>query len=129
MKHTTKSRGHARGSAALHLTLDNNSVQTSEFEAADLSAGNGTAGESATTCVRFVSNNLDAGTGGIFDYLLSQYTGTTFQLQGLVGSGSSEANVEAFVAGTDDDPSAVDPTVEAFGGTIVNYPAATCQTP
>jgi hypothetical protein len=122
-------RGHSRGSSALHLTLNNNAAQVVEFEGTDLSAGNGTAGESSTTCVRFLSNNLDSGTAGIADYFLTQYTGTTFQIQDLGGSGMNEANVEAFVAGTDDDPAPGDPTVDAFGGLIVNYTAAICQTP
>jgi hypothetical protein len=72
-------------------------------------------------------------------------TGTTFQLQGLTGSGTDRNNVEGFVdanhgggtlaksAGGDSGLTSwtdvFAPGGTAPGATIVNYTNATCQTP
>ena len=122
-------RGYARSSGTLDLILNNNSLQTPKFEGIEIAAGNGTAGETAQVCVDFISNNID-GSAGFFDYLLDVYSTTTFRIKGLTGSGTNEANVENFVAATDDDPAAGDPVVEAFGGSVINYTSsAGCVTP
>ena len=39
------------------------------------------------------------------------------------------ANVQSFIAATDDDPSGTDPTADVSGGLIVNYTNAICSTP
>ena len=48
-----------------------------------------------------------------FNYFVEQYTNTTFQIQGLTGDGTNATNVQNFIAATDDDPAAADPTVDA----------------
>ena len=63
------------------------------------------------------------------DYFVEMYTGTTFQIQGLTGSGTNAANVGNFISSTDDDPAAGDPVVDAGSGTTVNYTNAVCATP
>ena len=68
-------------------------------------------------------------TNAFTDYFVEMYTGTTFQIQGLTGYGASAANVQNFIAATDDDPPPTDPAVDAGSGTVVNYTAAVCATP
>jgi hypothetical protein len=95
-------------------------------------AGNGTAGESSRTCVNFVGNLIDGfnvPTVAFTDYFVEMYLGTTFQLQGLTGSGTDPTNVGNFISGTDDDPAAGEPAVDAGSGTTVNYTNAVCATP
>jgi hypothetical protein len=52
-----------------------------------------------------------------------------FQIQGLTGSGTNAANVAAYVASTDTDPSGIDPTVNVQGGLVVNYTAGSPTAP
>src|SRR5207247_2430939 len=52
-----------------------------------------------------------------------------FQIQGLTGSGTNAANVQAYVASTDSDPSPTDPTVDVQGGLVVNYTAGSPVAP
>jgi hypothetical protein len=128
-------RGGARnaGTGTADLTIRNNTVTsggTSEFAGIWLFGGNGSVGETNRTCVNFVANTVDITTGvGFVDYYLEQFTGNVFQIQGLTGSGTNAANVAAFVAGTDLDPSPTDPTVDVGSGTLVNYTAAVCAVP
>ncbi|MEZ4570092.1 MAG: hypothetical protein R2849_07155 [Thermomicrobiales bacterium] len=122
-------RGGARnaGTGTADLTLSNNNITTGgnfAFNAIQLFSGNGSGGESNAVCVNLSSNTTATGFGDD-EYFLEQYTGNTFQLQGFAGNGTIAADVEAFVAGTDTGS----PTVDAFGGTTVNYTAATCATP
>ncbi|MGH8566453.1 MAG: Ig-like domain-containing protein, partial [Gammaproteobacteria bacterium] len=123
-------RGGARiGNGTADFTLQDNTVQSAEVAGVWFFSGNATAGETSRTCVNFVSNLIDAGPLQFVDYFVEQYTGTTFQIQVLVGSGTSATNVQNFIAATDDDPSPTDPTVDAGSGTLVNYINATCATP
>src|SRR6185503_10312138 len=125
-------RGGARaGSGSAHLTLKGNTVQTAKSAGTWLFAGNNTGGETNRTCVNFsTGNTIDADfpTQAFTEYFLEQYTGTTFNIQGLSGSGTNAANVEAYVASTDLDTSPTDPNVSAGGGTVVNYTNAVCST-
>ena len=76
----------------------------------------------AGTCVNFVSNLIDGYPALSFtDYFVEMYTGTTFRIQGLAGSGTDAVNVGNFISSTDDDPAAGDPVVDAGSGTTVNY--------
>src|SRR5439155_12207464 len=118
-------RGYARGTGELDLTVSNNSVLTASgngFEGFTLDAGNATAGENNTVKVNLVSNTID-GSNGASDYLFTQYSPNTFQIQGLTGSGANATNVNNFIAATDADPSPTDPTVDCQGGLVVNYTA------
>jgi hypothetical protein len=112
------------------FTVNNNTVQSAEVAGVWFFSGNATAGETSRTCVNFVSNLIDGDPVDAFtDYFVEMYTGTTFQIQGLTGSGTNATNVQNFIAATDDDPSPTDPTVDAGSGTTVNYTNAICQTP
>jgi uncharacterized repeat protein (TIGR01451 family) len=118
------------GTGTADITIRNNTVTTGgsfPFSGVYLFAGNGSGGESNNVCVNFSANTVDTTSAFDSDYFLEQYTGNTFRLQGLAPpAGATEAQVEAFIASTDLDPSPTDPTVEAFGGTVVNYIAGTC---
>ena len=120
------------GSGSVDVTVRNNTVTTSAapngFEAIYIFAGNGSSSESNRTCVHYANNTATSGSSGlgIDDYVLEQYTGNTFQIEGLTGSGANQTNVESFVAATD---STGTPNVDAFYGAIVDYTAATCATP
>lgn len=124
-------RGGARiGNGTADITLQDNSVQSARSAGVWLFSGNASPGETSRTCVNFVSNLVDGDPVDAFtDYFVEQYTNTTFQIQGLVGSGTNATNVQNFIAATDDDPAAGDPTVDAGSGTTVNYTNATCATP
>jgi hypothetical protein len=123
-------RGGARiGNGTTDFTLQDNTIQSAEIAGVWFFSGNASPGETSRTCVSFVSNLIDAGPIQFVDYFVEQYTGTTFEIQGLVGSGTNAANVQNFIAATDDDPSPTDPTVDAGSGTLVNYTNATCATP
>ncbi|MGH8564420.1 MAG: tandem-95 repeat protein [Gammaproteobacteria bacterium] len=123
-------RGGARiGNGTADITLQDNTVQSAEVAGVWLFSGNASPGESSRTCVNFVSNLIDGGSLAFTDYFVEQYTNTTFQIQGLVGLGTNATNVQNFIAATDDDPAALDPTVDAGSGTTVNYTNATCATP
>jgi hypothetical protein len=128
--HSIGVRGGARnpGSGSADLTVRNNTVTSGgpfEFTAAYFFAGNGSAGETNRTCLNLTNNNLDASGAFSPDYWLEQWAGNTFQLQGFVGDGTDEAVVEAFVSSRDTGGA----DVEAFGGAVVNYTAASCATP
>ena len=128
--HSIGVRGGARnpGTGSADLTVRNNTVTSGgpfEFAAAYFFAGNGSAGESNRTCLNLSNNNMNASGAFNPDYWLEQWTGNTFQLQGFVGDGTDETVVEAFVSSRD----AGGADVEAFGGTEVNYTAASCATP
>ena len=123
-------RGGARiANGTADITLQDNTVQSAKTAGVWLFSGNASPGETSRTCVNFVSNLIDAGPLQFVDYFVEQYTNTTFQIQGLTGDGTSATNVQNFIAATDDDPAAADPTVDAGSGTTVNYTNATCATP
>jgi hypothetical protein len=117
-------RASSRVTGTIDLTLNNNTV-VAKFEGAELESGNNTGGETARTCVNFVNNRING--EGSLDYFLSQYTGTTFQIQGLNVAGTSAPAVAGFIQATD--AAAGTPTVDVNGGTTVNYTNATCATP
>jgi hypothetical protein len=90
-----------------------------------LASGNGN-GQPNRVCANFNNNQTSTTAAFTEHYWLEQWTGNTFQLQGLSpASGATEAQVEAFVSTRDIGGA----TVEAFGGTTVAYTAATCATP
>jgi hypothetical protein len=122
--------GARAGSGQVHITLAGNIVQSAKSAGVWLFSGNNTGGETSRTCVNFSTSNKnslrgDAGTK-FADYFLEQYTGTTFNIQGLSGSGASAPNVQAFVASSD---SVAGRLVSVSGGTTVNYTNATCNLP
>jgi hypothetical protein len=102
-----------------------------------LMAGNDAAGESVRLCVN-LSNNQTSTTAlatnhyrmGVHDAPAAGFN-NVMQLQGLVpASGATEAQVETHVDATDPSaPSAGADKVEALGGEVINYTAATCATP
>jgi hypothetical protein len=126
-------RGGARaGSGIAHFQLNNNMAPSGKDAGLWFFAGNATPGETSQTCVNFVNNLIDgfnAPANAFTDYFVEMYTGTTFQIQGLTGSGASAANVQNFIASTDGDPAAGDPLVDAGSGTTTNYTNAVCQVP
>jgi len=96
-------------------------------------SGNSTGTDAQTLCVNLVSpaggNTING--SNTFAYHLRQRTGTTFQLQGLTGSGTNEANVEAFVKANNPSGTLSGNTdvYSAGGTTIVNYSHAVCLSP
>ena len=105
-------RGGARaGTGTADFQINNNSIPSAEVAGVWFFAGNATGGETSRTCANFVSNLIDGSPALSFtDYFVEMYTGTTFRIQGLAGSGTNAANVGAFISSTDDDPAAGDPT-------------------
>ena len=124
-------RGGARaGTGTADFQINNNSVPSAEVAGVWFFAGNATGGETSRTCVNFVSNLIDGDPALSFtDYFVEMYTGTTFRIQSLAGSGTNAVNVGNFISSTDDDPAAADPVVDAGSGTTVNYTNAVCATP
>ncbi|MCP5424475.1 MAG: tandem-95 repeat protein [Gammaproteobacteria bacterium] len=110
------------------ITITDNNISTGgnfAFNAIQLFAGNGSPSESNRTCVNMSGNSTATGFGDD-DYFLEQYAGNTFQIQGLSpASGATQAQVESYIANSN----VGSPSVDAFGGLIVNYTAATCATP
>jgi cytochrome oxidase Cu insertion factor (SCO1/SenC/PrrC family) len=124
-------KAYARGTGELDLTAINNTVNvstTNGFEGITVDSGNSTGGEAAIVRLKLANNSID-GQNGADDYVFTQYANDTFSIEGLVGSGTNAANVAAFVASTDTDPSATDPTVNVQGGLVVNYTAAATPQP
>src|SRR5690606_32818256 len=99
-------RGGARdpGIASLDLTLVENTLAAGgsfEFTAVYLSSGNGSPGEDNRLCVNLSDNQATVTQPFNLDYLLEQWMGNAFQLEGFVGDGTDEAAVEAFVSSRD----------------------------
>jgi hypothetical protein len=121
--------GARAGSGSAQLTLKGNTIQSAKSAGVWLFAGNNTGGETNTTCVNFstaVKNSIHANPATRFDdYFLEQYTNTTFNIQGLSGSGTNAANVNSYVASTD---AVAGRVVSSSLGTVVNYTNATCTT-
>jgi hypothetical protein len=122
--------GARAGTGSAQLTLKGNTIQSAKSAGVWLFAGNNTGGETNTTCVNFstaVKNSIHANPATRFDdYFLEQYTGTTFNIQGLSGSGTNAANVNSYVASTD---AVAGRVVSSSLGTVVNYTNATCTPP
>jgi hypothetical protein len=122
-------RGMARNApgSTLDINVRNNVVSvadspTNGFEGITLDAGNSSPGESPVTVrVNFSNNSIDGHTGFADDYVLTQYAGNTFGIQGLNVTGTNAAAVAGFVAATDTDANPTDPTVNTQGGLVVNY--------
>jgi hypothetical protein len=138
----------------LHLTLTGNTV--SGIDTAFIPAFAFAAGASGQANANTVCANLDTPAAGgnivngtsatdVYAYTFRMRTGTTFQLQGLTGSGTDRTNVMNFVnsnhgggtlaqsVGGDSGISSYSdvfaPGGSAPGATIINYTNATCQTP
>ncbi len=129
-------RGGARnaGTGEADITLTGNTVAsggTDNLAGLWLFAGNGSAGETNLVRVNLQNNTIDMDpVTGFVDYFLEQYTGNVFQIQGLTPpAGATAAQVAAFVAATDADPSPTDPTVDVASGTVVNYTAGSPALP
>jgi hypothetical protein len=77
-------------------------------------------------CLNFGSSlNRFSAPSSSLDVDLRQTTGTTFQLQGLTGSGTSAANVASWVSSRTTNAA----RVSASFGSVVNFTSATCQVP
>lgn len=120
-------RGGARaGNGTADLRVSNN-IAFGKGAGVWFFAGNNTGGETSRTTLNLISNNVDGDTVLSFaDYFVEMYTGTTFQITGLTGSGLSSANVSSYIASTDVDVGAV---VNSGGGTTVNYTVGTPAAP
>lgn len=114
------------GTGQVHAHITGNTAATtgaSSLAALYLRSGDGSSGESNLLCVNLSNNRMTAGVGAEVDYLLEQSALTTlFQIQGLTPAVATAAQAAAFVAATDDSPSA---TAVATGGAYSN---ATCET-
>lgn len=123
----------------LDLTLSGNTINGVSstnpyvFPGMNFQSGSSTGSHAQTLCVNLASPAGGNTINGINTdaYQLRQRTGTTFQLQGLTGSGTDAINVENFVtsnnpAGTLSGSTYVFP---AGATTIVNYTSSICQTP
>jgi hypothetical protein len=135
----------------LHLTLANNTVSgtnTAFVPAFAFAAGASGAANANLVCLNLGTPGATVnGTSGtdVYAYTFRMRTGTTFQIQGLTGSGTDRTNVMNFVngkhgggtltgtAGGDAGfPSLTDvfaPGGSAPGMTVVSYTNGTCQTP
>ena len=117
----------ARDASTLDATIQNNTITMTGglFPAAVSASAGNTDGDTADLCINFVSNTATGAGANV--YGLEQFGSTAFELQGFAGVGTIEAQVEAFVQGTDTGT----PTVDAFQGAAVpvNFSAATCSTP
>jgi hypothetical protein len=125
-------RGGSRGSGAgsADLTLANNNVTAgggaNELAGVYLVSGNGSPAEAKRTCVSLTNNQASApGAFAFGDYVLEQYAGNVFQLQGFAGDGTDPAVVAAFVSSRDVGGASVVPDA----GAIVDYSAGSCATP
>jgi len=91
-------------------------------------SGNGEAGESNAVCVNYQGNDSEGGPD-FAAYFLEQFTGTTFQIQGLTpATGATEVEVEAFVTAANA-VGAADVAPADGSVIVVDYQAATCATP
>jgi hypothetical protein len=124
---------HARdGGGSLDATVSNNTIDADAggFSAHGIAvmSGNGQPGESSAVCVNYQGNDSEGGPG-FAAYFLEQFTGTSFQIQGLTpAAGATEAEVEAFVTAANAvgaaDVSPADGVI-----VVVDYQAGTCATP
>ena len=130
--------GGRNATAQSDVTIRNNNVTASPAGATPpaggiyIVAGNGTVGETNRTCLNLTNNQIVNGSPGAFDFdiYLENYNGggfnNTFQLQGLTGSGSNQANVNSFLSSRDIGGA----RAQAFFTTgAETYVAATCATP
>lgn len=115
------------GSGNAQVKLSNNNISTGglfAFNAVYLFAGNGSSSESNTVCLNISANTTSTGNGDDH-YFLEQYAGNTFAIQGLTPpTGASQAQVENYIISANNGS----PSVDAFGGTIVNYTSDICST-
>lgn len=120
---------------SLHLSLTGNTINgissnpENVFSGMNFQSGSSSGTHAQTLCVN-ASGNIINGVN-TYAYLLSQRTGTTFQLQGLTGLGTNEINVENFVKSNNPDGTlaGITDVAPAGGTTIVNYVAGNCFTP
>ena len=110
------------------VTLQNNTIAITggTFPVAiAMRGGKSLPGSTARLCAN-LSNNTGTSVGAS-TYFSAQGTGATFALQGLGGTVTAAATVEAFLQGTDTGtPNA---NVSQIVGNIVNYTDGTCVTP
>ena len=137
------------GSAGqLHITLEGNTINGLD-DASGLfgfagfnfvSGGSGSPASSATVCMNVATaagagNNIINSNAGRRRFDLRQRAGTTFQIQGLTGSGADETNIQNFLNANNSGGTATGGSIVASAAgagstaTIVNYTVATCQTP
>ncbi|MBL8212194.1 MAG: cadherin-like domain-containing protein [Bryobacterales bacterium] len=87
----------------LNLTANNNTIaltNLSSLEGIAVEAGSSAGASTAAVCLNMFSNNSASNTGGQEGYRLSVRSGTTFQLQNFVGSGTSTADVQTWISST-----------------------------
>ena len=138
----------------LHLSLTGNTINgtnTAFLPAFAFAAGASGTANANTVCVNVdtpgAGNNVVNGTSAtdVYAYTFRMRTGTTFQIQGLTGSGTDRNNVMTYVnsnhgggtlaqsaggdSGINSYSDIFSPGGTAPGQTIVNYSNATCQTP
>ncbi|GGK85765.1 beta strand repeat-containing protein [Deinococcus radiotolerans] len=113
----------------LDATIRNNTVTAGgNFAFAGLFIENANGNNQGNrVCLNLTNNNISMGTNpaAVIDYSLGSYQGSTFQLQGLTGVGTSSTNVQNFVSSRDIGGASVDVTA----GTTVNFVNATCLVP
>jgi uncharacterized repeat protein (TIGR01451 family) len=139
---------------ALHVTLANNTISgiTGMFlPGFTFASGASGIANANTMCVNLdtpgAGSNTVNGTSAtdVYAYTFRQRQGTTFQIQGLTGSGADKNNVETFIdsnhaggtlaksAGGDSGITSwtdvFSPGGAAPGATIINYTNGTCATP
>ena len=116
------------GTASLDATVVNNSIDShaANFGTHGMyfDSGSGSQGESPRLCADIAGNAINVPVGAT---MLTQYSGTTFQIQGLTPpAGATAEQVHDYVTALN---SGVQTQVVTYNGCIVNYTAADCQTP
>jgi hypothetical protein len=124
-------RGGARNAGTGHadLTVTNNTVNntanTTPYMGMWFFSGNGSGGESNVVCLNLSGNAITFGGVGTYGVELDQYTGDTFNIQGLTpATGATEGDVEGYVSSQNNGT-----TVIAAGGNLINYTAGNCALP
>jgi hypothetical protein len=135
----------AGSTGRLDLTLQTNTINGITFAGVVNSgimavSGSSTGTHAQTVCLNATTNTVN-GTNGDFVWsaTMRQRTGTTFQLQGFAGDGTSTLAVENFVFGNNPNLNVLatgesdgNERVDVFdpsGSTIINYTGAACNAP
>ena len=115
------------GTGSLSLNIHTNNVSsTSPFGADGISieSGGSGAGHANTICLN-MANNASSTSSGQEGYRLRQRAGTTFNLQNFTGSGTSIADITAWVNTTKSNTGTVDVVI----ATTFNAASGSCPTP
>ncbi|WP_299866458.1 inverse autotransporter beta domain-containing protein [uncultured Hoeflea sp.] len=116
------------GNLRMDATITNNNVSGAGFRSIEVVAGTSAGGTGEVLCVNISGNTAANGANGDDAIRLEQRNITTFHIQGFAGNGTNETDIVNHLNAQNPASGTVD-VRNAAGTVVVNYTAATCNTP